>query len=49
MNEELVKILKMIENKIITAEEGQKLIQAMETAVAGMMPIRIRITILMET
>ena len=32
MNEELVKILKMIENKIITAEEGQKLIQAMETA-----------------
>lgn len=32
MNEELVEILKMIENKIITAEEGQKLIQAMETA-----------------
>lgn len=32
MNEELVKVLKMIENKTITAEEGQKLIQAMETA-----------------
>lgn len=32
MNEELVKILKMVENKIITAEEGQKLIQAMDSA-----------------
>lgn len=32
MNEELVKVLKMIENKTITAEEGQKLIQAMEAA-----------------
>ena len=32
MNEEVIKILKMIENKIITAEEGQKLIQAMESA-----------------
>ena len=32
MNEEVIKILKMIENKTITAEEGQKLIQAMESA-----------------
>lgn len=32
MNEEIIKILKMIENKTITAEEGQKLIQAMENA-----------------
>lgn len=32
MNEELVKILKMVEDKTITAEEGQKLIQAMDAA-----------------
>lgn len=32
MNEEVIKILKMVENKTITAEEGQKLIQAIDSA-----------------
>ncbi|MGL4335511.1 MAG: hypothetical protein ACRCST_01365 [Turicibacter sp.] len=32
MNNELMKILKMVESKTITAEEGQKLIQTIEMA-----------------
>ena len=30
MSEELIRVLKMIESGVITSEEGQKLIQAMQ-------------------
>ncbi|HAX71904.1 MAG TPA: hypothetical protein DCY20_00110 [Firmicutes bacterium] len=32
MNEEVMKILKMVESKVITAEEGQKLMATIESA-----------------